>query len=51
MLLLLVSVYQVQSGTVDTGLIVGAAGLGINPELRSRMRLKLFLDKGSKTNE
>jgi hypothetical protein len=48
--LLISALIQWWWGDVQIGLIFAAAGLGLNPEIRGRMRLKLFRDKASKSS-
>jgi ABC-type xylose transport system permease subunit len=43
-----IAVFEINSYALDVGLITAAAGLGLNPELRQRMKLKLMPEKDAK---
>lgn len=43
--LMSIAVFDIRGNALDVGLITVAAGLGLNPELRHRMKLKLLPEK------
>jgi hypothetical protein len=49
LILLSVAVFEINGHAFDVGLITAAAGLGLNPELRQCLKLKLLPEKVAKT--
>ena len=48
LILVFIAVSEINGYALDVGLITGAAGLGLNPELRQCFRLKLLHEKVAK---
>ncbi len=48
LILMCVAVFEINSYFLNVGLITAAAGLGLNPELRQCMKLKLLPEKVAK---